>query len=119
MRRIGIGFSGVIPPLFHTMMVQAAADIGDIRAKTRQPPIVDQPSTSRPQKKKNLGGNRGKRQRKSRSGRLRRLMKIGSGRRVKTPLEKDSLDAQEDASKHGRMIEEIDQDDEIVLDADT
>nr|GEV17387.1 hypothetical protein [Tanacetum cinerariifolium] len=56
---------------------------------------------------------------KSRSRGLRRLMKIGSGRRVKSPLEKDSLGAQEDASKHGRMIKEIDQDDEITLDADT
>nr|GEX48140.1 hypothetical protein [Tanacetum cinerariifolium] len=55
--------------------------------------------------------------RKSRSRGLRRLMKIGSGRRAKSPLEKDSLGAQEDASKYGRMIEEIDQDDEIALDA--
>nr|GEW85421.1 hypothetical protein [Tanacetum cinerariifolium] len=54
--------------------------------------------------------------RKSRSRGLRRLMKIGSGRRVKTPLEKGSLGAQEDASKHRRMI---DQDDEITLDVDT
>nr|GEV98508.1 hypothetical protein [Tanacetum cinerariifolium] len=44
--------------------------------------------------------------------------KIGSGRRVKSPLEKDSLGAQEDASKQGRMIEEIDQDDEIALDVE-
>nr|GEX47367.1 hypothetical protein [Tanacetum cinerariifolium] len=57
--------------------------------------------------------------RKSRSRGLKGLMKIGSGRRVKSLLEKDSLGAQEDASKQGRMIEEIDQDDEIVLDADT
>nr|GEY78721.1 hypothetical protein [Tanacetum cinerariifolium] len=57
--------------------------------------------------------------RKSRSRGLRRLMKIGSGRRVKSPYEKDSLGAPEDASKQGRMIEEIDQDDEIALDADT
>nr|GFA29548.1 hypothetical protein [Tanacetum cinerariifolium] len=56
---------------------------------------------------------------KVRSRGLMRLMKIGSGRRVKSPLEKDSLGAQEDASKQGRMIEEIDQDDEIALDADT
>nr|GEW12647.1 hypothetical protein [Tanacetum cinerariifolium] len=57
--------------------------------------------------------------RKSRSRGLRRLMKIGSGRRVKSPLEKDSLGAQEDASKQERMIEEINQDDKIALDADT
>nr|GEY78439.1 retrovirus-related Pol polyprotein from transposon TNT 1-94 [Tanacetum cinerariifolium] len=37
--------------------------------------------------------------RKSRFGGLRRLKKIGSGKRVKSPMEKDSLGAQEDASK--------------------
>nr|GFA04121.1 hypothetical protein [Tanacetum cinerariifolium] len=34
-------------------------------------------------------------------------MKINLGRRVKSPLEKASLGAKEDASKQGRMIEEI------------
>nr|GEV51964.1 hypothetical protein [Tanacetum cinerariifolium] len=57
--------------------------------------------------------------RKSRSEGLKRLMKIGSGRRVKSPLEKDSLGAQEEASKQGRIIKEIDQDDMIALDVDT
>nr|GFC72565.1 hypothetical protein [Tanacetum cinerariifolium] len=46
--------------------------------------------------------------RKLRSIGLRRLKKFGSGRRVKPPIEKDSLGAQEDASKQERMIEEID-----------
>nr|GFB51015.1 hypothetical protein [Tanacetum cinerariifolium] len=46
-------------------------------------------------------------------------MKIGSGTRVKSPLDKECLGAHEDASKHRRMIEVIDQDDEIALDADT
>nr|GEW87248.1 putative ribonuclease H-like domain-containing protein [Tanacetum cinerariifolium] len=39
--------------------------------------------------------------------------------RVKSPMEKDSLGAQDDASKQGRMIEEIDQNAEIALDAKT
>nr|GEX88034.1 hypothetical protein [Tanacetum cinerariifolium] len=51
MRRIEAGFSGVITPLFDTMMVQAAVDIGDTLVETQQTPIVDQPSTSRSQKK--------------------------------------------------------------------
>nr|GEZ25984.1 hypothetical protein [Tanacetum cinerariifolium] len=38
--------------------------------------------------------------RKSRSGGLKRLMKIGSGRRVKSPLEKDSLDANTQGRKN-------------------
>nr|GFB98051.1 hypothetical protein [Tanacetum cinerariifolium] len=46
--------------------------------------------------------------RKSRSGGLRRFKKFGSGRSVRPPMEKDSLGAHEDASKHRRMIKEID-----------
>nr|GEU39528.1 hypothetical protein [Tanacetum cinerariifolium] len=53
------------------------------------------------------------------SGGLKRLKKFSSGRRVQSPLEKDSLGAQEDASKQWRMIEEIDQNAEIVLDDET
>nr|GEV67831.1 hypothetical protein [Tanacetum cinerariifolium] len=45
--------------------------------------------------------------------------KCGSVRRVKSPMEKDGLGAQEDASKQGRMIEEIDQNVEIALDDET
>nr|GEY41158.1 hypothetical protein [Tanacetum cinerariifolium] len=45
-------------------------------------------------------------QEQSRSGGLGRLKKIGSGRRVKSPTEKDGLCAQEDASKQGRMIDQ-------------
>nr|GEX78045.1 hypothetical protein [Tanacetum cinerariifolium] len=58
-------------------------------------------------------------QRKSRSKGLRRLKKFGLGRRVKPPIEKDNLGAQEDASKQGRMIKEIDQNTEIVLHDET
>nr|GFA01363.1 hypothetical protein [Tanacetum cinerariifolium] len=50
-RRIGAGFFGVITPLFDTMMVQCPADIGDTLVETYQTPIVDQPLTSKPQKK--------------------------------------------------------------------
>nr|GFA89319.1 hypothetical protein [Tanacetum cinerariifolium] len=51
MRRVGAGFSRVITPLFVTMMVQAPADMGDTPVETHQTLIVDQPSTSKPQKK--------------------------------------------------------------------
>nr|GEZ88055.1 hypothetical protein [Tanacetum cinerariifolium] len=57
--------------------------------------------------------------RKSRSGGLKRLKKIGSGRRVKSSMEKDGLGAQEDASKQEKMIEEIDQNAKIALDDET
>nr|GEY73136.1 retrotransposon protein, putative, Ty1-copia subclass [Tanacetum cinerariifolium] len=58
-------------------------------------------------------------QEQSRSGGLMRLKKIGLGRRVKSPMKKDGLGAQEDASKHRRMIEKIDQNAEIALDDET
>nr|GEX52784.1 hypothetical protein [Tanacetum cinerariifolium] len=125
-RRIRAGFSGVVTPLFDTMTVQVAADMGDTPVETHQPPIIDQPSTSRPQKKQ-------KPRRKQRKEAevapdesededhvsTPSSDPLPNGRRAKSPLEKDSLGAQEDASKQGRMIEEIDQDDEIALDADT
>nr|GEW30228.1 retrovirus-related Pol polyprotein from transposon TNT 1-94 [Tanacetum cinerariifolium] len=58
-------------------------------------------------------------QEQSRSKELMRLNKIGLGRRVKYPMEKDGLGAQEDASKQGRMIKEIDQNTKIALDDET
>nr|GEY02518.1 hypothetical protein [Tanacetum cinerariifolium] len=162
MRRIRVGFSGVITPLFDSMMVQSTADMGDTLVETHQRPIVDQPLTFKPHKKQQPRRKQRKEaevshdvsededhvptpssdplpsgedssilnelmvfytslqeQKKSRSRGLRRLKKIGSGRRVKSPMEKDGLGAQEDASKHGRMIEEIDQNAEIALDDET
>nr|GEW43705.1 hypothetical protein [Tanacetum cinerariifolium] len=49
--KIRAGFSGVITPLFDTMMVQAPADMGNTPVGTHQTPIVDQPSTFKPRKK--------------------------------------------------------------------
>nr|GEW35193.1 putative reverse transcriptase, RNA-dependent DNA polymerase [Tanacetum cinerariifolium] len=53
--------------------------------------------------------------RKSRPAGLRRLKKVGLIKQVEFSEEKDSLGAQEDASKQGRSIEDIDQDVEIAL----
>nr|GEZ85163.1 hypothetical protein [Tanacetum cinerariifolium] len=53
--------------------------------------------------------------RKSRPAGLRRLKKVGSSKQVESSKEKDSLGAQEDASKYGRSTEDIDQDVEIAL----
>nr|GFB77372.1 hypothetical protein [Tanacetum cinerariifolium] len=145
------------------MMVQATVDMGDTPVETHKTPIVDQPSTSNPQKKQQSRRKQRKeaevsmmsqkmttilqeqvldlqeakatqakeivalkkkvsklnKWRKSRSRGLRRLKKIGSGRRVKSPMEKDGLGAQEDASKQRRMIKEINQNAEITLDDET
>nr|GEX24990.1 hypothetical protein [Tanacetum cinerariifolium] len=53
--------------------------------------------------------------RKSRPAGLRRLKKVGSSKQVESSEEKDILSAQEEASKKGRSIEDIDQDAEITL----
>nr|GEV78962.1 ribonuclease H-like domain, reverse transcriptase, RNA-dependent DNA polymerase [Tanacetum cinerariifolium] len=119
MRRIGAGFSGVITPLFDTMMVQATADMGDTLVETHQPPIGDPPSTSRPQKKKSLGRNRGRRQSLQEHVFDLQEAKDAQSKEIADLKKKASLGAQDDASKQERTIKEIDQDDEIALDVDT
>nr|GEV00392.1 hypothetical protein [Tanacetum cinerariifolium] len=131
MRRIGVGFSGVITPLFDTMMVQAAVDMGDTPVETHQTPIdedhVNTPSSdplpsgedsitlnklmvfytnlqeqvldlqeAKDAQAKEIATLKKKvkelyKWRKSRSGGLRRLKKIGSGRRIKSFMKKDNL----------------------------
>nr|GFB01520.1 hypothetical protein [Tanacetum cinerariifolium] len=53
--------------------------------------------------------------RKSRPAGMRRLKKVGTSKQVESSKEKDSLGAQEDASKQRKNIEDIDQDAEIAL----
>nr|GEV84206.1 putative ribonuclease H-like domain-containing protein [Tanacetum cinerariifolium] len=53
--------------------------------------------------------------RKSRPAGLKRLKKVSLSKKVESSKEKDSLGAQEDASKQMRSIEYIDQDAEIAL----
>nr|GEY07379.1 uncharacterized mitochondrial protein AtMg00810-like [Tanacetum cinerariifolium] len=55
------------------------------------------------------------RKKKSRTSGLKRLWKVGSTTRVESYKDKESLGDQEDASKQGRMIDNIDQDEEITL----
>ncbi|GJU35702.1 hypothetical protein Tco_1184056 [Tanacetum coccineum] len=55
MKREGKVFSGRITPLFQTMMVQASEDMGEESAAptdSYSTPIITQPSSSKPQKKK-------------------------------------------------------------------
>ncbi|GJW16194.1 hypothetical protein Tco_0020327 [Tanacetum coccineum] len=55
MKREGKGFSGRITPLLQTMMVQALKDMGEDSAApidSHSTPIITQPSSSKPQKKK-------------------------------------------------------------------
>ncbi|GKC85109.1 hypothetical protein Tco_1140826 [Tanacetum coccineum] len=55
------------------------------------------------------------RKKKSRTTGLKRLRKVGESRRVESSEYKDSLGAQEDASKQGRSFEDIDKDAEVSL----
>ncbi|GKF35371.1 hypothetical protein Tco_0108571 [Tanacetum coccineum] len=55
------------------------------------------------------------RKQKSRTTGLKRLRKVGESRRVESSEDKDSLGAQEDASKQGRSFEDIDKDVEVSL----
>nr|GEW19821.1 putative ribonuclease H-like domain-containing protein [Tanacetum cinerariifolium] len=158
------GVFGVITPLFDSMMVQAAADMGDTppRRKQRkevetshdesededhvltpysdplpsgedssiinelmvfcnilQEHVLDIQETKAAQAKEIVALKKKvsklTKWRKSRSRGLRRLKKFGSVRIVKTSMEKDGVGTQVDASKHERMIEEID----IELDDET
>ncbi|GJX64074.1 hypothetical protein Tco_0298417 [Tanacetum coccineum] len=57
MKRSGKGFSGRFTPLFPTMMIQASEDMGEDLAApfdSHSTPIISQPSSSQPQKKKTM-----------------------------------------------------------------
>ncbi|GKB10446.1 hypothetical protein Tco_0844369 [Tanacetum coccineum] len=92
-------FPGKVTPLFQTMMVQAPEDM----AKDCSKHIMLLKKESRLEKI-----------RKSRTSGLKRLRKVGSARRVESS-DDASLGAQEDASKQGRKIADIDQDAEVTL----
>ncbi|GJS55020.1 hypothetical protein Tco_0628382 [Tanacetum coccineum] len=159
MKREGKGFSRRITPLFQTMMVQAPEDMGkDSAAPTdsHSTPIITQPSSSKPEKKKSRRKQRKdngptqpipdeatneepistpscdppqsakeiaslkkrvkqlEKRRKSRTSRLKRLRMVGSASRVESSNDV-SLGAQEDASKQGRKIVDLDADAEVTL----
>ncbi|GJW23734.1 ribonuclease H-like domain-containing protein [Tanacetum coccineum] len=164
MKRPCKGFSGRVTPLF-SMMVQATEDMGTDSATptdSHSTPIITQPSSSNPQKKKSSRKQRKdsaptkptteetipeehvatpscdppqrttksnqaleieslkrrvkqlEKRRKSRTLGLRRLRKVSSSSRVES-FNDASLDAQEDASKQGRKITDLDADAEVTL----
>ncbi|GJS59749.1 hypothetical protein Tco_0654533 [Tanacetum coccineum] len=160
MKRPGKGFPGRVTPLFPTMMVQALEDMGEDSAAlfySYSTPIISQPSSSKPQKKKSRRKQRkdngptelvtdkahvsthsydppqsGKtaqakeiaslkkrvkqleKRRKLRTPGLKRLRKVGSTSRVESSNDV-SLGDQEDASKQGRKIVDLDADAEVTL----
>ncbi|GJX18725.1 hypothetical protein Tco_0221402 [Tanacetum coccineum] len=105
MRRQGKDFSGRETPLFPTMVVQTQEEMGEGSAMQTNPPqtpIITQPSSSQPQRKKNLGGLR------------RRTLRVGRSTRI-VSSDEASLGDQEDASKQGRKIHDIDADEDITI----
>ncbi|GKD97175.1 hypothetical protein Tco_1381072, partial [Tanacetum coccineum] len=166
MKRPGKGFSGRVTPLFPTMMVQAPEDMGEDSAAPSDShftPIISQPSSSKPQKKKSRRKQRKdsgptepvtneahvstpsydppqsvldlekaktaqakeiaslkkrvkqlEKRRKLRTSGLKRLRKVGSTSRVESSNDV-SLSDQEDASKQGRKIVDLDADVEVTL----
>nr|GEU48219.1 hypothetical protein [Tanacetum cinerariifolium] len=92
MKREGKGFSGIITPLFETMMVQAPEedDKGSERKKTEVP-------HTEPQTEESV------------------LTTSNDPLPSESFEDKESLGDQEDASKQERMINNIDQDEEITL----
>nr|GFA21571.1 hypothetical protein [Tanacetum cinerariifolium] len=145
MKREGKDFSGKVTPLFETMMVQAPEDMGKGVPITSNDPLpsgedrmqlnelmilctnlqkqvldFDEAKTAQAKEIASLKKRVKKleQKRKSRTLVLKRLRKIGSARRVESST-KSSLGDQEDASKQGRMIDNIDQDVETTLVDDT
>ncbi|GJS81941.1 hypothetical protein Tco_0748482 [Tanacetum coccineum] len=51
MKRVGIGFSAEITPLFDNMLIQAPEEVGTLQADEQDIPIPTEPSTSKPLKK--------------------------------------------------------------------
>nr|GEX38201.1 hypothetical protein [Tanacetum cinerariifolium] len=51
MKRVGTGFSGVVTPLFDTMMVQPVEELGDLLTADQDTPIPNASSSSQPHKK--------------------------------------------------------------------
>nr|GEU45095.1 hypothetical protein [Tanacetum cinerariifolium] len=114
MRRVGKGFSGRVTPLFPTIMVQS--ELGEGSAMPTDPhhtPTILQSASSQPQKThKPRKPIKKATQNRSRTHKLKRLYKVGLSARVES-LDEASLG--EDASKQGREIDDIDQDEDITL----
>ncbi|GJY13456.1 hypothetical protein Tco_0382765, partial [Tanacetum coccineum] len=115
MKRPGKGFSGRVTPLFPTMMIQALEDMGEDSAApfdSYSTPIISQPSSSKPQKKnlqeKVLNFEKAKTAQAKEIASLKKIVKVESSNDV-------SLGAQEDASKQGRKIADLDADTEVTL----
>ncbi|GKB34481.1 putative ribonuclease H-like domain-containing protein [Tanacetum coccineum] len=120
MKREGKDFSGRITPLFDTMMVQASEEVGedsDHLTDFNQIPIVDQPSTSSPPKKKQKSKRKQIKEAEVAHDETEHEESVLDLEKVKSDqaIEIASLKKREDASKQGRRIEDINADAEVTL----
>ncbi|GJT24685.1 putative ribonuclease H-like domain-containing protein [Tanacetum coccineum] len=121
MKREGTRFSRKVTPLFDTMMVQASEEVSedsDHPTDSNQIPIVldlEKAKSDQAIKIASLKKRVEKLERRRKFGttRLKRLNKVCTARRIESS--NDSLGTQEDASKQGRRIEDLDADDEVTL----
>nr|GEZ00447.1 hypothetical protein [Tanacetum cinerariifolium] len=112
MRRIGKGFSGVDTPLFDGMLVpQQAQDVEDDVEDEDDVNEITQAIeiTKLKQRVKRL-----EKKRQFKSSGLKRLRKVGTAQRVESSAD-TVMDDQEDASKQGGEIAELDADKDITL----
>nr|GEV71253.1 hypothetical protein [Tanacetum cinerariifolium] len=100
------------------MMVQAPKEVGEIPTDAQDTPILTQPSSSQPQRKDKTRRKQRKETKKNRTHRLKRLYKVGLSTRI-VSSDEEGLGDQEDASKQGRSIDNIDQDKGVTLVDDT
>ncbi|GJZ40403.1 putative ribonuclease H-like domain-containing protein [Tanacetum coccineum] len=115
MKREGKDFSGRVTPLFKTMMVQAPKELEPITDEAANEEHVPTHSNDpllkitilKERVKKLERGN------KLRTPRLKRLRKVGRTARIESSKD-EGLGAQEDASKQGRKIANLDADAEEV-----
>ncbi|GJY94773.1 putative ribonuclease H-like domain-containing protein [Tanacetum coccineum] len=134
MRRQGKDFSGRETPLFPTMVVQAQEEMGEDEAVTEEPSMqlkelmdfctklqqrvldLENTKTAQAQEITSLKKRVKKLEKKggSRTYKLKRLYRIGKSARV-VSSEEASLGDQEDVSKQGRKIYDIDADEDIPL----
>ncbi|GJT07933.1 hypothetical protein Tco_0842395, partial [Tanacetum coccineum] len=128
--REGKGFSGRATPLFETMMVQAqeGGKGSEMPIVPQHTSIINQPSSSQPTKKQKPRKTKKQnteitklkkrvkkleRRNKSKTPGLKRLRKVGRTARIESS-EDEGLGDQEDASKQGRKITDLDVDAEEV-----
>nr|GEY50694.1 hypothetical protein [Tanacetum cinerariifolium] len=121
-KKVGKDFSGKVTPLFPTMMVQAQEEMGEGAKKPWGIPLLiledELKRTNTAQQTKIDGLKRRfkklEKKQRSRTHKLKRLHKVGHTARVISSSDDEGL-GEEDTSKYGRIINDLDADEDITL----